>query len=85
MKSYVMAFLKTGPNRDQDSTEAAHIQRDHLDNINRLAEEGKLVFGRGRRRPLGQSRRHRVYRSRHAQLADVQVLSIALAASPAIP
>lgn len=43
MKSYVIAFLKSGPNRNQDSLQAAVIQRAHLDNINRMAEEGKLV------------------------------------------
>ncbi len=44
MKKYVLAFLKAGPNRDQDSTEATKIQRAHLDNISRLAGEGKLVL-----------------------------------------
>lgn len=44
MRRYVMALLKAGPNRDQDSTEAAQIQRAHLDNITRMAEEGKLVM-----------------------------------------
>lgn len=44
MKQYVMAFLKRGPNRSQDSTEAARLQKAHLDNIGRLAEEGKLVL-----------------------------------------
>ena len=39
-----MALLKEGPNRNQDSTEAAQIQRAHLDNITRMAEEGKLVL-----------------------------------------
>ncbi len=43
MHKYVMAFLKAGPNRDQDSLEAERLQRAHMDNINRLAEEGKLV------------------------------------------
>ena len=44
MRQYVMALLKKGPNRDQDSTTAAQIQRAHLDNINRMATEGKLVL-----------------------------------------
>ena len=43
MRKYVMAFLKNGPNRDQDSTTAAEIQAAHLANIERMAEEGKLV------------------------------------------
>lgn len=43
MKKYVMALLKKGPNRDQDSVTAAQIQKGHMDNINRMAEEGKLV------------------------------------------
>lgn len=42
MRMYVMAFLKEGPNRDLDSTAAANLQRKHLDNIGRLADEGKL-------------------------------------------
>ena len=44
MKSYVMAFLKKGPNRDLDSTEADKLQRAHLDNISEMAEAGKLVL-----------------------------------------
>jgi len=44
MKQYVMAFLKAGPNRSQDSLEAARLQRAHLDNITRMAEEGTLVL-----------------------------------------
>lgn len=44
MRQYVMAYLKAGPNRDQDSTTAAHLQRAHLDNIKRMAESGKLVL-----------------------------------------
>jgi uncharacterized protein YciI len=44
MKQYVMAFLKAGPNRDQDSTTAAELQRAHLDNISRMANEGTLVL-----------------------------------------
>jgi uncharacterized protein YciI len=44
MRSYVMAFLKPGPNRGQDSATAASIQRAHLENIRRLAQAGKLVL-----------------------------------------
>lgn len=44
MRKYVMAFLKVGPNRTQDSTKAAELQRAHLNNIQRLAKEGKLVL-----------------------------------------
>ena len=44
MKKYVVAFLKRGPNRSKDSTEAAQLQKAHLENINRLAKEGKLLL-----------------------------------------
>jgi uncharacterized protein YciI len=44
MKQYVLAFLKAGPNRSQDSLEAAQLQRAHMDNIGRLAKEGKLIL-----------------------------------------
>lgn len=44
MKQYVIAFLKRGPNRSQDSLESALLQKAHLENIGRLAEEGKLLL-----------------------------------------
>ena len=44
MKQYVMAFLRRGPNRSEDSATVAELQRAHLNNIDRLAEEGKLVL-----------------------------------------
>ena len=44
MKQYVMAFLKRGPVRNHDSAEAARIQREHLDNIKRMADQGLLVL-----------------------------------------
>lgn len=43
MKTYVMAFLKRGPNRSTDAGQAAALQKAHLKNIGRLAKEGKLV------------------------------------------
>jgi uncharacterized protein len=44
MSHYVMALLKAGPNRDQDSLTAAGLQQAHLKNIRRMAEEGKLIL-----------------------------------------
>jgi len=44
MHQYVIAFLKAGPNRDQDPAAAARLQNAHLANIRRMAKEGKLVL-----------------------------------------
>ncbi|MGB0513399.1 MAG: YciI family protein [Wenzhouxiangellaceae bacterium] len=44
MRRYVMAFLKAGPNRDRSPAEAAELQRAHMTNIRRLAEQGKLAL-----------------------------------------
>ena len=44
MKPYVMAFLLKGPNRDQDSATAAQLQVAHMENIKRMAKQGKLVL-----------------------------------------
>jgi len=44
MKKYVMAFLKRGPNRALDSAESASLQIAHLKNIQKMAEQGKLVL-----------------------------------------
>lgn len=44
MKTYVMAFLKRGPNRDLDSIKAFKLQMAHLKNIQKMAEDGKLVL-----------------------------------------
>ena len=44
MKQYVMAFLKAGPNRTNDKEKALALQKAHLENIGRMAEEGKLVL-----------------------------------------
>lgn len=43
MKVYVMAFLMRGDNPPKDETHSMELQRAHMNNINRLAEEGKLV------------------------------------------
>jgi len=44
MRSYVMAFLKAGPNRDHDPETARQIQEGHMANIRRLAADGKLIL-----------------------------------------
>jgi len=44
MKQYVLAFLKSGPNRSQSAEEAQRLQRAHLDNIKGMANEGTLVL-----------------------------------------
>lgn len=43
MRMFVMAFLKRGPNRNQDAETAAELQSQHMANIGRLAAEGKLL------------------------------------------
>lgn len=43
MKQYFFVMLSGGSNRNQDSATAAQIQRGHMDNIGRLAKEGKLI------------------------------------------
>lgn len=44
MKTYVMAYLKRGPNRPTNKAEASKLQEAHMANISRLAESGKLVL-----------------------------------------
>ena len=42
MKKYFLCLLKKGPNRAQDSLQAAEIQKGHMDHISRLAKDGKI-------------------------------------------
>lgn len=44
MKNYVIAFLKAGPVKIQDSIKRIELQRMHLKNIMRLATEGSLII-----------------------------------------
>lgn len=44
MKKYIIAFLKKGHNRNLDKDSAMKLQMVHLENIGRMAEEGKLVL-----------------------------------------
>lgn len=40
MQQYFMAFLKSGPNRDQSEEEAAKLQKAHRAHLGRMYEEG---------------------------------------------
>jgi len=53
MKSYYLVILKTGPNTTADADLTRASFRGHLDNINRLADEGKLIVAG----PLGENAR----------------------------
>jgi uncharacterized protein YciI len=44
MRTYYMVFLYKGPNRSHDSATTAAIQQGHLENIGRLAKEGKIAI-----------------------------------------
>lgn len=43
MKQYVFCILKTGPNTTATAEQKAAYFKGHMENINRLAEEGKLA------------------------------------------
>jgi uncharacterized protein YciI len=44
MKTYVIAFLKKGPNKKIDSLERQEVFSAHMQNIDRMAENGDLVL-----------------------------------------
>jgi uncharacterized protein YciI len=44
MKTYYLVFLLKGPNRGQDSTEAAKIQEAHLAHLTKMYNEGKMAI-----------------------------------------
>jgi len=44
MRQYVMVFLKKGPTTIADTAKRSALQRAHLDNIGKLAKEGKLIL-----------------------------------------
>jgi uncharacterized protein YciI len=51
MKSYILVILKTGPNQTTDKTFINDKFKGHLDNMNRMVEEGKLIVAG----PLGKN------------------------------
>ena len=44
MKQYIMAFLKSGKVKMEDKQESDRLQMEHMKNIIRMAEEGKLIL-----------------------------------------
>ena len=44
MKQFIMAFLKSGKNILTDKAEEDRRQSEHMKNINKMAEDGKLVI-----------------------------------------
>ena len=44
MKQYWLALLYKGPNRMQDSVSGARIQKAHLQNIESLHQQGKIIM-----------------------------------------
>lgn len=44
MKKYVLAYLRKGPNRDRSKEEESELQKAHMQNIEKMAADGKLVL-----------------------------------------
>jgi uncharacterized protein YciI len=44
MQKYFIVFLKSGPERSQNSEEAARLQQEHLQYLGNLYEEGVIVL-----------------------------------------
>jgi uncharacterized protein YciI len=44
MKNYVFVILKTGENKTSDKEERNKLFRGHMENIQRLVDEGKLII-----------------------------------------
>jgi uncharacterized protein YciI len=44
MKTYILVILKTGTNNLEKGQERNELFRGHMENINRMAEDGKLVI-----------------------------------------
>lgn len=51
MKQYVLVILKTGENKTTDKEETNRLFRGHMENIQRLVKEGKLIVAG----PLGKN------------------------------
>jgi uncharacterized protein YciI len=79
MKTYILVLLKTGPNKTTDQELISRNFSGHLSNINRLAEEGKLVVAG----PI--SDQQRIYRGIYIfNLTSVEEATELLQTDPAV-
>lgn len=69
MQQYFIVFLKKGPNRSQDSTEAALLQQQHMAHLNRMAKEGYMSLA-GPFGDDGEIRGIAVYNTPTLEMAD---------------
>lgn len=69
MQQYFIVFLKKGQNRSQDSTEAAHLQKQHMAHLNRMAKEGYMSLA-GPFGDDGEIRGIAVYNTPTLEMAD---------------
>lgn len=44
MKTYYFGFLKSGPNRTQSEEETQKLQKEHLNHLKKMADDGKLAI-----------------------------------------
>jgi uncharacterized protein YciI len=53
MKSYTFVILRTGPNKTEDKDLLAELFRSHMENINKLSKEGRLIVAG----PMGKNKK----------------------------
>jgi uncharacterized protein YciI len=79
MRSYILVILKTGSNQTADRDFITRSFRGHMENINRLVAEGKLIVAG----PLGQN--DKAYRGIYIlDVATVEEAQLLLQTDPAI-
>lgn len=69
MQQYYIVFLKSGKSRNQDSTEAAQLQQQHMAHLSRMANEGYMSLA-GPFGDDGEIRGIAVYNTPTLEMAD---------------
>ena len=79
MKTYILAILKTGPNKIEDKKTLDSLFKGHMDNIGRLAANGKLIVAG----PLGKN--EKTYRGIFVlNVKSIEEASVLLETDPTI-